>query len=206
MEPPTVVPCQRPSVERNASFGHPWNLIDIPKHLRRSLQRKTLHWTTSWTVATFDSTLISPLISPIMQRSEEEPVQESRWWPSPLVLHHRSHSKVGVLQHRAVWKQAQLTGASYQSITGCSFSIYFSIYFSGNRFIHLQANRLAQMSGRKWVTMCFVSFHKIVRLVMEQVTGVPHPLLLWEWPAKHGVLWPPISMPVLPLKRIQTRV
>ncbi len=95
--------------------------------------------------------LISPLaavmISPIMQRSEEEPVQKPRWWPSPLVLHHRSLSSVGVLQYWAVWQQAQHTGTPYQSNKTSP-----NRHFSGNRFIHLQDNRLYQRSSVPSVT------------------------------------------------------
>ncbi len=83
--------------------------------------------------------LAAVMFSPIMQRSEEEPVQKPRWWSSPLVLHHRSHSSVGVLQHRSVWQQAQHTGTPYRSNKT-------SPSYSATRFIHLQDNRLYQRS------------------------------------------------------------
>lgn len=43
MEAHTVVSCRRPSVERNASSGQPWSLINIPKHPRTSPKRKNRH-------------------------------------------------------------------------------------------------------------------------------------------------------------------
>lgn len=146
MEAHTVGSCQRPSVERNASFGLPWNLINIPKQLRTSPKRTNSHKATyreSFSVPNIQlqslcsklNEFSSVVCVPLMQRSEEEPVQEPWWRPSAVVLHHWPVCSVGVLQHWALWKQTQQTGdisdfttrasdsttpASYQTVCSCS--------------------------------------------------------------------------------------